>query len=514
MDMATGSLPRGTTAASVDVDVLIVGAGISGIGMAVHLQRECPNKSFALVEQRADLGGTWDLFRYPGIRSDSDMHTLGFIFEPWREQKAIADGPSILKYLRKIVDERGIRDKIAFNRKVVAADWDSRSARWTVTLADAGGAQTTTTARFLYMGSGYYDYDSGYDPGFPGRADFKGDVIHPQFWPKDYDYSGKRVVVIGSGATAVTLVPSMALAPDGKAAAHVTMLRRTPTWMFLRPAEDKLANFLRRILPDEWAYRVTRFKNVRLQNFGFKMARSKPEKVAEKLTNTLKKELGDNYDPVAFTPPYNPWEQRLCLVPDNDLCVAINSGKVDIVTDHIDHFDATGITLKSGQHLGADVIVTATGLQLVTGGKVAFRVDGEPVVWNQHFFYKGCMYSNIPNLAAVFGYLNASWTLKADVVSHYICRLINHMDNIGADIANPVLAAGTIDEEPTFDFSSGYIQRALASQPRNGTVAPWRLNQDYLKDRVIMREGQIDDGVLKFSRATGAATEARLEAVE
>lgn len=514
MDMATASLTHGNAAAPVDVDVLIVGAGISGIGMAVHLHRDCPTKSFALVEQRADLGGTWDLFRYPGVRSDSDMHTLGFIFEPWREQKAIADGPSILKYLGKIVDERGIRGKIGFNRKVVAADWDTPTARWTVTLEDASGAHATTTARFVYMGSGYYDYDAGYNPGFPGREDFEGDVIHPQFWPKDYDYAGKRVVIIGSGATAVTLAPSMALAPDDKAADHVTMLQRTPTWMFLRPAEDKLANFLRRILPDEWAYRVTRFKNVRLQNFGFKMARSKPEKVAEKLTNMLKKELGDKYDPVAFTPPYNPWEQRLCLVPDNDLCVAIVGGKVDIVTDHIERFDATGILLRSGQHLDADVIVTATGLQLVTGGKVAFRVDGEPVVWNQHFFYKGCMYSNIPNLAAVFGYLNASWTLKADVVSNYVCRLLNHMDRVGADISNPVLAVGSIDEEPTFDFSSGYIQRALATQPRNGTVAPWRLNQDYLKDRVIMREAPIDDGVLIFGSATGVAAAAQLEAAE
>ena len=514
MDMATGSLPRGSAAAAVDVDVLIVGAGISGIGMAVHMQRDCPQKSFALVEQRANLGGTWDLFRYPGIRSDSDMHTLGYIFEPWREQKAIADGPSILKYLNKIVDERGLRDRISFNRKVVAADWDSGTARWTVTVADSAGTWSTTTARFLYMGSGYYDYDAGYDPGFPGREDFGGDIIHPQFWPKDYDYSGKRVVVIGSGATAVTIVPSMALAPDGKAAAHVTMLQRTPTWMFLRPAEDKMANFLRRIMPDEWAYRITRFKNVRLQNFGFKMARKKPAKVAEKLTNTLKRELGDKYDPVAFTPPYNPWEQRLCLVPDNDLCIAITSGKASVVTDHIERFDATGIQLKSGQHLDADVIITATGLQLVTGGKVAFTVDGQPVVWNQHFFYKGCMYSNIPNLAAVFGYLNASWTLKADVVSAYICRLLNHMDSVGADIANPVLAPGSIDEEPTFDFSSGYIQRALASQPRNGTVAPWRLNQDYLKDRVIMREGPVDDGVLKFSKATGVKAEAQLEAAE
>jgi monooxygenase len=505
MDMRTGSLPRGSATAPVDVDVLIVGAGISGIGMAVHLQRDCPGKTFALVEQRADLGGTWDLFRYPGIRSDSDMHTLGFIFEPWREQKAIADGPSILKYLNKIVDDRGIRPHINFGQRVQRAEWDTPTARWTVALADTGGAERTITARFLFMGSGYYDYDAGYEAGFAGREDFRGDIIHPQFWPKDYDYAGKRVVVIGSGATAVTIVPSMALAPDGKAAAHVTMLQRTPTWMFLRPAEDRIANFLRRIMPDEWAYRITRFKNVRLQNFGFKMARNKPDKVADKLTKTLKKELGDKYDAAAFTPPYNPWEQRLCLVPDNDLCVAMRAGKVDIVTDHIERINADGILLKSGKHLPADVIVTATGLKLTMAGKVAFQVDGKPVHWPDHFYYKGCMFSNVPNMAIVFGYLNASWTLKADVVSAYVCRLLNHLDAAGADYANPAVDETTLAEEPVFDFSSGYIQRSIHILPRNGTAAPWRLNQDYLKDRIIMRDGPIDDGVMTFGRAVAVA---------
>ena len=515
MDMVTGSLPaHKSSAAPVDVDMLIVGAGISGIGMAVHLGRDCLGKSFAIVEQRDNLGGTWDLFRYPGIRSDSDMHTLGFIFEPWREQKAIADGPSILKYLNKIVDERGIRPHIRFGRRVRRAEWDSAGARWTVTMADAAGTETVITARFLFMGSGYYDYDQGYEASFAGRQDFAGDIIHPQFWPRDYDYAGKRIVVIGSGATAVTIVPSMALAPDGKAAALVTMLQRTPTWMFLRPAEDRIANALRRILPDEWAYRITRFKNVRLQNFGFKMARSKPEKVKEKLTKTLQQELGDKYHAADFTPPYNPWEQRLCLVPDSDLCVAMRSGKADIVTDHIDRFVADGILLKSGKHLPADIIVTATGLQLSMAGKVDFRVDGKAVHWPDHFYYKGCMFSNIPNMAIVFGYLNASWTLKADVVSTYVCRLINHLDAVGADFANPAVDESTLAEEPVFDFSSGYIQRALPILPKNGTVAPWRLNQDYLKDRVIMREGPIDDGVLRFERAMGVATGQQLEAAE
>jgi monooxygenase len=514
MDMATGSLPRGTSAGPVDVDVLIVGAGISGIGMAVHLGRECPGKSFAIVEQRDNLGGTWDLFRYPGIRSDSDMHTLGFIFEPWREQKAIADGPSILKYLNKIVDDRGLREHIRFGRRVQSAAWDSASARWTITMSDNGGAVHQMTARFLFMGSGYYDYDQGYEASFAGREEFAGQIIHPQFWPKDQSFAGKRVVVIGSGATAVTIVPSMALAPAGEAAAHVTMLQRTPTWMFLRPAEDKLANFMRSIMPDEWAYRLTRFKNVRMQNFAFKLARSKPHKIADKLHKTLKAELGDRFNAADFTPPYNPWEQRLCLVPDSDLCVAMRAGKVDIVTDHIDRFDANGIVLKSGKHLPADIIVTATGLKLTMAGKVAFSVDGRAVDWPGHFYYKGCMFSNIPNMAIVFGYLNASWTLKADVVAAYVCRLLNHLDAVGADFANPAVDEAALAQEEIFDFSSGYIQRALPILPRNGTAAPWQLNQDYLKDRVIMREGPIDDGVLRFERASGVTAKAELAAAE
>jgi monooxygenase len=494
------------SAGAVDQDVLIVGAGISGIGMAVHLQQHCPGKSFALIERRANLGGTWDLFRYPGIRSDSDMHTLGFIFEPWREQKAIADGPSILKYLNKITDDRGLRQHIKFNRKVVSADWDSPTARWTVTLEDETGKRTATTARFLYMGSGYYDYDQGYNPDFPGRDDFAGQIVHPQFWPRDMDYTGKRVVVIGSGATAVTLVPSLTEKGDGKGAAHVTMLQRTPTWYFIRPAEDKLANFLRKVLPEQWAYRFTRFKNVRMQDFAFKRARSKPEKVKEFLTNKIKQDLGDKFDATAFTPPYNPWDQRLCLVPDSDFFIALREGKADVVTDHIEKFDATGIKLKSGQHLDADIIITATGLKLAVAGKVAFTVDGQAVTWHDHFYYKGCMFSDIPNLAVVFGYLNASWTLKADIVSAYVCRLLNEMDSKRADyaVASP---SEPLEQEELFDFSSGYIQRSINSLPRNSVTAPWKLNQNYLKDRVIMLEDIVDDGVIAFKRAETLANE-------
>ncbi len=493
----------------VDQDVLIVGAGLSGIGMAAHLQMHSPDRSFALVERRANLGGTWDLFRYPGIRSDSDMHTLGFVFEPWRHEKSIADGPSILEYLNRIVDERGIREHIRFNNKVVGADWDSAAARWTVTMDDKG-AVSTTTARWLYLGSGYYDYDEPFDANFTGREDFAGQIIHPQFWPKDFDYSGKKVVVIGSGATAVTIVPSMA-----DKAAHVTMLQRTPTWYAIRPAKDGFANFLRKILPEKTAYRLTRFKNIRLQDIVFRRAREKPEKVADFLTKKLKQALGDRYDPVAFTPPYNPWDQRLCLVPDADFFEAMKAGKASVVTDHIERFDKTGIQLKSGQHLDADVIITATGLKLAVAGKIPVRVDGEPVAWNEHFYYKACMFSNVPNFSVVFGYLNASWTLRADIVSEYVCRVLNHMRDTGTTVATPLLADPTsLTEENIFDFSSGYIQRALHIMPKNADKLPWRLSQNYVQDRIDMRTGPVDDGVLKFGKAASVSKEASAPALE
>jgi cation diffusion facilitator CzcD-associated flavoprotein CzcO len=507
------------TASPVDQDVLIVGAGISGIGMAVHLQMHCPDRSFALAERRANLGGTWDLFRYPGIRSDSDMHTLGFVFEPWKHEKSIADGPSILEYLNRIVDERGIRDQIRFNAKVVGADWDSATARWTVTMEDEKGATSTTTARWLYLGSGYYDYDEPFDAQFAGREDFQGQIVHPQFWPKDLDYAGKKVVVIGSGATAVTIVPSMTEKGDGKGAAHVTMLQRTPTWYAIRPAKDAFANFLRKVLPSELAYKITRFKNVKMQDIVFNKARTKPEKVREFLTKQLQKNLGDKYDPEAFTPPYNPWEQRLCLVPDADFFEAMKADKASVVTDHIERFDATGIQLKSGKHLDADIIVTATGLKLAVAGKIPVRVDGETIQWNEHFYYKACMFSNVPNFSVVFGYLNASWTLRADIVSEYVCRVLNHMKAAGADIATPVLEdPNSLTEENIFDFSSGYIQRSLHIMPKNADALPWRLNQHYVKDRVDMRTGEIADGVLTFTKAgavaTAATAAAELEAAE
>lgn len=486
--------------ATPDVDVLIVGAGISGIGMAAHMKMLCPDQTFAIAERRAQIGGTWDLFRYPGVRSDSDMHTLGFIFEPWRDEKSIADGPAILAYLNRIVDERDIRRHIRFGSKVLSADFDSTSAMWVLTMESEDGQRSRVTARWLYLGSGYYDYDKPYDAAFPGREDFKGEIVHPQFWPENFDYIGKRVVVIGSGATAVTIVPSMA-----DKAAHVTMLQRTPTWYGIRPAKDAIANFLRKLLPEELAYQITRFKNVKLQNLVFKRARSHPEKIKAFLTKPIKAALGDKYDAKTFTPPYDPWDQRLCLVPDGDLFKAIKANKASIVTDQIDRFDASGIKLKSGKHLSADVIVTATGLTLNMAGNIVVSVDGVPVDFADRYYYKGVMFSNVPNLAAVFGYLNASWTLRADVNARYICGVLNTMKAGGTQVAVPKLAPNhALDEDNIYDFSSGYINRARHLLPKSASDMRWRLNQDYVKDRVWMRDDPIDDGVLQFGKALAA----------
>ena len=496
-----------------DFDVLIVGAGISGIGMAAHMEMHCPHHSYAVVEMRDNLGGTWDLFRYPGIRSDSDMHTLGFVFEPWKHEKSIADAPAILDYLNRIVDERGIRQHIRTGHRVLSADFDRSTARWTVTVELKDGERKRLTANFLYLGSGYYDYDEPYDAGFR-TGGFKGQVIHPQFWPEDLDYAGKQVVVIGSGATAVTIVPSMA-----DKAAHVTMLQRTPTWMFSRPAKDAVANFLRRILPEETAYRITRWKNIKLQDIGFKTARDKPEKVKKGLYKRIEKALGKDYDKAAFTPPYNPWEQRLCLVPDNDLFEAMKSGKASVKTGRIARFVESGIELDNGELLEADIIVTATGLKLAVAGKIAVSVGGEQVDFARRFYYKGCMFSNLPNLAVVFGYLNASWTLRADINSDYVCRVLNRMKATGTQIAEPVLtteAEAAIEEDDIFDFSSGYIQRGKHIMPRNSVAYPWRLNQEYVLDRKRMLEDPVDDGLLAFRRAgaNSRADDEMLEAAE
>ena len=484
-----------------DVDVLIIGAGLSAISMAGHLKMLCPDRSFAMLERRDRLGGTWDLFRYPGIRSDSDMHTLGFIFEPWKHEHAIADGPAILEYLDRVVDERGIREHMRFGQEVTRADWDSAAARWTVTSRDRDGAESVTTARWLYFGTGYYDYDNPHDAQIPELDAFGGQVVHPQFWPDDLEYAGKDVVIVGSGATAVTLVPAMA-----EQAKSVTMLQRTPTWMGEGPRRDEWDHRFRRWFPENIAYALTRWKNILFRAYVFDLSRRNPAKLADRLRDMQREALGEHYDPKHFEPPYNPWEQRLCLIPDGDLYAAMREGRARIVTDHIAGFDAGGVKLKSGDRLPADIVVTATGLRLVLAGKVAVSKDGEPVDFTEHYFYRGTMFSNLPNLSFVFGYLNASWTLRADANARYACEVLNDMARAGADIAVPELAP---EDEPEtvepWDYSSGYLARARDLMPKVGKDRPWSLKHDYLGDRRDFRQRPVRDGVLRFYCVNEAA---------
>ena len=483
--------------ADITVDVLIVGAGLSGIGAAAHLNMQCPDKSYAIVEQRADMGGTWDLFRYPGIRSDSDMHTLGYRFKPWLHEKTIADGTAIHEYVHETAKEYNINRHIHFGNRVMSADWSSSEARWRVTAqAVEGGQEQHFAARFLFMCAGYYDYDQGYTPDFPGSADFGGQIVHPQKWPEGLDYRGKNVTVIGSGATAVTIVPVMA-----EEGAQVTMLQRSPTYMVSRPARDKFANNLRKVLPEKMAYAITRWRNINMQRFTYWYARKNPAKMGTKLIDMARGELPASVDvDTHFTPSYGPWEQRLCLIPDSDMFKAISNGKAEVVTDHIDHFTKTGIQLKSGKHLDADIIITATGLNLVTMGKTALSVDGVPVNLGDHFNYKGVMFNDIPNLASVFGYINASWTLKTDIVADYVCRLLKTMDKKGAVVANPHLDDLNMPRLPFVEnFSSGYFARSFDKLPKNGDRHPWRVLQDYTAEKKIMTQDPIDDGVILFS---------------
>ncbi len=475
-------------------DVVIIGAGLSGIGAGCHMKMQCPKKTYVVLESRETIGGTWDLFRYPGIRSDSDMYTLGYVFRPWTEAKAIADGPSILKYVRETAEIYGVDRNIRFKHKVMQADWSSEDALWTVQ-AEADGQPVTFTCGFLFTCSGYYDYAGGYTPDFAGRDSYKGQVIHPQFWPENLDTAGKSVVVIGSGATAVTLVPALA-----KTASHVTMLQRSPSYVASRPAEDAFANRLRKYLPSKLAYSLIRWRNVGLQLFLFNMARSKPAKFKQQLISLVSKELGADYDVAThFTPKYNPWDQRLCLVPDSDLFQAIKTGRATVVTDTIERFTETGIKLASGQELPADIVVTATGLKMQILSGMAISVDGTRIDFGRMMSYKGMMYSDVPNLATAFGYTNASWTLKADLTSSYVCRLLNYMDQRGFAEARPIRDAA-VQEMPFLDFSSGYVQRALSELPRQGTTKPWKLNQNYALDLMALKFGKLDDGTMVFKR--------------
>jgi cation diffusion facilitator CzcD-associated flavoprotein CzcO len=477
-------------------DVVIIGAGLSGIGAGCHLKIDCPDKSYVVLEGRETLGGTWDLFRYPGIRSDSDMYTLGYSFRPWREAKAIADGPSILKYVRETAAEYGVDRNIRYSHKVKRAAWSSDDALWTVEAERGPNGETVTfTCGFLFTCSGYYDYAGGYTPDFAGTERFGGQIVHPQFWPEGLETAGKKIVVIGSGATAVTLVP--ALAAQG---AQVTMLQRSPSYVVSRPAEDDFANMLRRRLPAKLAYGITRWRNVLLQLFLYRMARRKPSDFKKRLIGMVRAELGADYDVAThFTPSYNPWDQRLCLVPDSDLFAAIRSGRASVVTDKIETFTEGGLRLASGQELDADIVVTATGLKMQILSGMTLEVDGERVQTAKAMSYKGMMYSGVPNLATVFGYTNASWTLKADLTCDYVCRLLKYMDARGYVQATPTKDA-EVAEAPFLDFSSGYVQRALDQLPRQGVKKPWKLHQNYALDLLTLRFGKLDDGTLVFRR--------------
>ena len=482
------------------VDVVVVGAGISGIGAAYHLQELCPDRTFTVLEMRDDIGGTWDVFRYPGVRSDSDMHTLGFSFKPWIDEKSIADGPSIMRYLRETVSEFGIDRHIRFGHHVVAAAWSSDDARWTLTVRRAATDDTVEiTCNYLYMCSGYYSYKGGYPAEIPGIEQFGGQVVHPQFWPDDLDYRGRRVVVIGSGATAMTIVPAMA-----RDVAHITMLQRTPTYVVAAPDRDAIANTLRKVLPDRVAYAITRRKNQVFQQYVYGKTRTSPDKVKAKLLKLTTKAIGPELTREHFTPPYNPWDQRLCLIPNGDLYGAINSGKASVVTDHIDTVTPTGIRLRSGAELDADIIITATGLQLVTVGEIDMTVDGAPVDFSESWTYKGVAYSDVPNMASSFGYINASWTLRSDMIARWVCRILNHMRATGTDAAVPRLRESDRDmpRRPWIDdFSAGYITRMMAMLPKQGDRAPWTNPQRFGPDREALEKAPVDDGVMQFTRA-------------
>lgn len=495
------------------LDVLIIGAGLSGIGAGAQVRMELPGKRFAILEAREASGGTWDLFRYPGVRSDSDMYTLGYRFRPWKEQKAIADGPSILRYIRETAREYDLEKAIRYGHRVRRAEWDSAEAKWTVEVdverrgdagtrargkaengrkGEEGSERVVFTCSFLYLCTGYYKYEEGYTPEWAGFGDYEGTVVHPQKWPAELDYAGKRVLVIGSGATAVTLVPAMA-----ETAAHVTMLQRSPTYVVSMPSEDRIANAFRAVLPAKAAYAATRWKNVLRQMFFYGLAKKRPAAMKRLIEKGVRAELGEE-QLEHFRPNYNPWDQRLCLVPDSDLFAAIREGKASVVTSEIETFTKTGVRLTNGEEIEADIVVTATGLVLKIMDGLELVVDGEPVVLSEKIAYKGMMYNDVPNLAQAFGYTNASWTLKCDLTSEYVCRLIKYMDANGFRSCTPRLNDETITREPALDFNSGYVLRALGEIPSQGSKHPWRLHQNYAKDLRMLRYGRLDDGTMEF----------------
>jgi cation diffusion facilitator CzcD-associated flavoprotein CzcO len=479
---------------SNSVDVLIIGAGLSGIGGACQLRRHSPERSFAILESRAASGGTWDLFRYPGIRSDSDMYTLSYGFKPWRNKSSIADGGSILNYIRDAAREYDVESHIRYHHKVVSADWSASEQRWHVT-AERGdtGESVAISCQFILSCSGYYDYDAGYTPEFAGRDDFKGEVIHPQHWPDDLDYKDKRVVVIGSGATAVTLLPEMS-----KDTASMTMLQRSPTYIASIPARDAMAEMLRKWLPDSVVFRLTRWKRVLFQMYVYQLSRRKPKLLRRFLLQRVREELGPDYDVAThFTPSYNPWDQRLCAVPDGDLFAAIREGRADVVTDHIDSFNTDGIRLQSGKQLDADIIIMATGLNLKFAGGVQYSVNQQAIDFTKHYVYRGMMFSDIPNLAFVVGYTNSSWTLKADLTSKYMCRLLNQMSGSGYTSVTPRVKAA-VGEQPLLDFEAGYVLRSREQFPKQGDRFPWKVYQNYIRDFFSLGFSSLKDDELEF----------------
>jgi monooxygenase len=481
------------------IDILIVGAGISGIGLAVHLSKHCPQRQFDIIERRESFGGTWDFFKYPGIRSDSDMSTFGFNFKPWQKANVLADGASIKGYLLEVLDEYKLKEKIHFQHRVLAANYDSTQKKWLVEIEDENQKKQTWIANFVLGCTGYYNYDQGFQPNFPNQQAFKGQLIHPQFWPADLQYAGKKVVIIGSGATAITLVP--ALAKGG--AEHVTMLQRSPTYIASVPSIDFIYDKMRKVLPEDLAYKLTRARNIGMQRGIYALAQKQPKLLRKLLLKSIEMQLKGKVDMKHFTPSYNPWDQRLCVVPDGDLFKILRSGQASIETDQIEQFTEKGILLKSGQHLDADIIVSATGLEIQILGGIKATIDGKPMDTSKHMLYQGIMVSDVPNMAMIIGYINASWTLKVDIAAEYICRLINYMDKNGYD---EVIAQGDqtelLEDTVMGSLSSGYIARAADVMPKQGKHAPWNVTNNYLADRKVLKNARFDDGVLKFEKRT------------
>lgn len=481
-------------------DVLIIGAGLSGIGAGAHLRELCHDKTFAILEGRERSGGTWDLFRYPGIRSDSDMFTLGYSFRPWKDQKAIADGPAILNYIRETARDYDLEKEIRYGHRVTRAEWSSRDSNWIVQAETRPVGSVTFTCKFLYLCTGYYEYESGFTPEWPSLENFKGTVVHPQFWPEDLDYSDKNVLVVGSGATAVTLVPAMAAK-----AKHVTMLQRSPTYIVSQASQDKIANFFRKVLPAKAAYAVARWKNIIRQALFYEGSKKYPDFMRRLIAKGVRKELGDESLEYHFEPRYKPWDQRVCVVPDADLFEAMKAGKATVVTDTIREFTETGVRLASGETIDADIVVTATGLKLKIMSGLDLVVDGEVVDLSTKMAYKGMMYNDVPNLAQAFGYTNASWTLKCDLTSKYVCRLITHMDKNGFAYCVARDNDPTVERTPVLDFNSTYIVKVLDQLPSQGSRHPWKLHQNYFKDLSMLKYAKLDDGVMEFRRTQGVS---------